>query len=222
MPQLIQVKKVIALSTDKAVNPMNLYGATKLVSDNLFISGNAYVGDMDTSFSVVRYGNVAGSRGSVIPFFKSLIDKGKRKLPITDPRMTRFWLTLDESVDLVMKAIDQSKGGELFVRKCPSLKITNLAEAMAPNIRQETIGIRPGEKLHEIMVTTEDSHTTYEYNDHYIIYPDLDWWLFKNSRVKRGKKVKEFLKHPIVIDGRNILDPQFMQEKGFEYYSIGR
>ena len=186
-----EVKKIIALSTDKAVNPVNLYGATKLVSDKLFISGNAYVGDKDTKFNVVRYGNVAGSRASVIPFFKTLINQGAGLLPITDNRMTRFWITLDDSVDLVLKALRESNGGELYIQKCPSFKVTELAKAMNPNARLEDIGIRPGEKLHEVMVTAEDSRSTYEYDDHYIIYPDLDWWRFKNSDIPGGKKVEE-------------------------------
>ena len=185
------VEKIIALSTDKAVNPVNLYGATKLVSDKLFISGNAYVGDRDTKFNVVRYGNVAGSRASVIPFFKNLINQGAKSLPITDNRMTRFWITLDESVDLVLKAIKESKGGELYIQKCPSFKVTELAKAMDPNAKLENVGIRPGEKLHEVMVTAEDSRSTYEFDDHYIIYPDLDWWRFKNSNKSGGKRVKE-------------------------------
>jgi len=184
------VQKIIALSTDKAVNPINLYGATKLVSDKLFISGNAYVGDKDTLFSVVRYGNVAGSRGSVIPFFKSLIDEGKTTIPLTDDRMTRFWITLDEAVDLVIKAMHESKGGELYVNKCPSFTVTNLAQAMLNDCNYEKIGIRPGEKLHEVMVTAEDSRTTYEYDDHYIIYPHLDWWEQINVK-KGGKKVPD-------------------------------
>lgn len=185
------VKKVIALSTDKAVNPINLYGATKLVSDKLFISGNAYVGDKDTSFSVVRYGNVSGSRGSVIPFFKSLIDQGQKNIPITDFRMTRFWITLDDAVDLVIKAIEEAKGGELYVRKCPSFKVTDLAKAMKKDCEFEDVGIRPGEKLHEVMITEEDSRTTYEYDDHYIIYPDFDWW--ENVNNKPGGKLVEDL-----------------------------
>lgn len=184
------VKKVIALSTDKAVNPVNLYGATKLVSDKLFISGNAYVGDKDTLFSVVRYGNVSGSRGSVIPFFKSLIDQGNKTIPITDYRMTRFWITLEEAVDLVIKAIGEAKGGELYVRKCPSFKVTDLAKAMDADCEFEDVGIRPGEKLHEVMVTAEDSRTTYEYDDHYIIYPDLDWWERTNNK-HGGNKVED-------------------------------
>ena len=184
------VQKVIALSTDKAVNPVNLYGATKLVSDKLFISGNAYVGDKDTLFSVVRYGNVSGSRGSVIPFFKSLIDSNETVIPITDSRMTRFWITLDEAVDLVIKAIQEAKGGELYVRKCPSFKVTDLAKAMKEDCEFEDVGIRPGEKLHEVMVTEEDSRTTYEYDDHYIIYPDFDWWQNLNNK-SGGKKVED-------------------------------
>ena len=183
------VEKVIALSTDKAVNPVNLYGATKLVSDKLFIAGNAYVGYKNTMFSVVRYGNVAGSRGSVIPFFKSLLEDGATELPITDFDMTRFWLTLDEAVDLVIKATEESKGGELYIHKCCSFKVTDLAEAMCPNCEKTNVGIRPGEKLHEVMITEEDSRNTYEYDDHYIIYPDLEWW--KNVNVKPGGKVVE-------------------------------
>lgn len=185
-----KVEKVIALSTDKAVNPVNLYGATKLVSDKLFISGNAYVGDKNTLFSVVRYGNVAGSRGSVIPFFKSLIDQNKKSIPITDFKMTRFWITLDEAVDLVIKSIKEAKGGEVYVQKCPSFKVTDLAKSMKKGFELEDVGIRPGEKLHEVMVTEEDSRTTYEYDDHYIIYPDLDWWEQINNK-PGGKKVKD-------------------------------
>ena len=178
------VEKVIALSTDKAVNPVNLYGATKMVSDKLFVAGNAYTGDKNTFFAVVRYGNVSGSRGSVIPFFKSLIDEGKTKIPITDMEMTRFWITLDEAVELVIKALNEAKGGEIYVHKCPSFKVTDLAKAMCPNCEFEDIGIRPGEKLHEIMVTKEDSRLTQDYGDHFIIYPDLDWW--KNINIKTG------------------------------------
>ena len=184
------VKKIIALSTDKAVNPVNLYGATKLVSDKLFISGNAYVGDKDTFFSVVRYGNVSGSRGSVIPFFKTLIDQGQKMVPITDHRMTRFWITLNEAVDLVINVIMEAKGGELYVKKCPSFKITDLARAMSEDCEFENIGIRPGEKIHEVMITEEDSKTTYEYGGHYVIYPNFDWWEHINNK-PGGKKVKD-------------------------------
>ena len=184
-----EVEKVVALSTDKAVNPSNLYGATKMVSDKLFIAANAYVGAKNTKFSVVRYGNVSGSRGSVIPFFKTLIDEGATKLPITDMRMTRFWITLDEAVDLVIKAIDEARGGELFIHKCPSFRVIDLAEAMLPGCELEDVGIRAGEKLHEVMITDEDSRSAYEYDDYYIIYPELEWW--SNHEVEGGKKVED-------------------------------
>lgn len=183
------VEKVIALSTDKAVNPINLYGATKLVSDKLFINGNVYAGFKNTSFSVVRYGNVSGSRGSVIPFFKSIVDKNEQKIPITDNRMTRFWITLDNAVDFVIKAINEAKGGELYVRKCPSFKVTDLALAIKEECECEYVGIRPGEKLHEVMVTEDDSKTTYEYSDHYIIYPETMW--YDKNDISGGKKVKD-------------------------------
>ena len=170
------VEKVVALSTDKAVNPINLYGGTKLVSDKLFCAANAYGGEDGTRFSVVRYGNVAGSRGSVIPFFRNLIDKGEKELPITDVRMTRFWISLEQGVELVIKALEESKGGETFISKIPSFKITDLAEAMLPGCVKKEVGIREGEKLHEIMVTREDSLHTYEYEKHFIIYPHYNWW----------------------------------------------
>ncbi len=184
------VKKVVALSTDKAVNPVNLYGGTKLVSDKLFIAANAYAGAKETCFSIVRYGNVAGSRGSVIPFFKNLIDKGETSLPITDPRMTRFWISLDEGVALVIKALEESKGGETFISKIPSFKITDLAEAMLPGCDKPNVGIREGEKLHEIMITVEDSMFTYEYDKHYIVYPQMVWDEKKRA-IPTGKKVED-------------------------------
>ena len=170
------VKKVVALSTDKAVNPINLYGGTKLVSDKLFIAANAYSGRKDVCFSIVRYGNVAGSRGSVIPFFQELAAKGKKELPITDYRMTRFWISLDEGVRLVIKALSEAKGGETFISKIPSFKITDLAQAVLPGCEMPEVGIREGEKLHEVMVTREDSLMTYEYEKHFIVYPHFDWW----------------------------------------------
>ncbi|MGI6153519.1 MAG: UDP-N-acetylglucosamine 4,6-dehydratase (inverting) [Christensenellaceae bacterium] len=170
------VKKVVALSTDKAVNPVNLYGGTKLVSDKLFVSANAYSGENGSVFSIVRYGNVAGSRGSVIPFFKNLIEQGKTELPITDYRMTRFWIDLKQGVELVLKALDESKGGETYISKIPSFKITDLAQAMLPGCKMPEIGIREGEKLHEVMVAKEDSLTTYEFDKHYIIFPHMEWW----------------------------------------------
>ena len=178
------VKRVVALSTDKAVNPINLYGGTKLVSDKLFIAANAYSGEKDVRFSIVRYGNVAGSRGSVIPFFHKMLEQGAKVLPITDWRMTRFWISLDEGVQLVIKALGEARGGETFISKIPSFKITDLAMAMAPDCQMEEIGIREGEKLHEIMITPEDSAMTYEYEKHYIIYPHYNWW--EEDRVLPG------------------------------------
>lgn len=182
-----KVKMVVALSTDKAVNPINLYGGTKLVSDKLFTAANAYSGTDGTRFSVVRYGNVAGSRGSVIPFFKNLIEQGQRELPITDYRMTRFWISLEEGVELVIKALSESKGGETFISKIPSFKITDLAKAMLPDCEMPEVGIREGEKLHEIMITREDSMRTYEYDKHYIIYPQYNWW--ENEDIQSGGKL---------------------------------
>lgn len=169
------VKKVVALSTDKAVNPVNLYGGTKLVSDKLFIAANAYAGSKDICFSIVRYGNVAGSRGSVIPFFHNIIKNGGKELPITDYRMTRFWISLTQGVELVIKALEEARGGETFISKIPSFKITDLAQAMMPGCDMPEVGIREGEKLHEIMVTVEDSMTTYEYDKHFIVYPQMVW-----------------------------------------------
>ena len=182
------VKKVIALSTDKAVNPINLYGGTKLVSDKLFCAANAYSGANGTRFAVVRYGNVAGSRGSVIPFFQKLIDDGQTDLPITDLRMTRFWISLDEGVQLVIKALMESRGGETFISRIPSFRVTDLAEAMQPGCKIREVGIREGEKLHEIMITREDSMYTYEYDRHFIIYPHYDWW-GADSIIPGGKLV---------------------------------
>ncbi|MDD2970554.1 MAG: UDP-N-acetylglucosamine 4,6-dehydratase (inverting) [Lachnospiraceae bacterium] len=184
------VKKVVALSTDKAVNPVNLYGGTKLVSDKLFIAANAYAGHKDISFSIVRYGNVAGSRGSVIPFFQNIINKGGKELPITDYRMTRFWISLQQGVELVIKALEEAKGGETFISKIPSFKITDLAQAMMPGCEMPEVGIREGEKLHEIMVTVEDSFTTYEYDKHFIVYPQMVWSKDKTP-TPTGKKVPE-------------------------------
>lgn len=183
------IKKVVALSTDKAVNPVNLYGGTKLVSDKLFIAANAYAGNKDISFSIVRYGNVAGSRGSIIPLFHSIIKDGGSKLPITDYRMTRFWISLTQGVELVIKALEEAKGGETFISKIPSFKITDLAQAMLPGCEMPEVGIREGEKLHEIMVTVEDSMTTYEYDKHFIVYPQMVW---SNSKIATptGKKVE--------------------------------
>ena len=181
------VKKVVALSTDKAVNPINLYGGTKLVSDKLFISANAYSGENGTIFSVVRYGNVAGSRGSVIPFFKQLLSQGKTELPITDIHMTRFWMVLDDAVNLVLKALKESKGGETFVFKNPSFLITELAKALNPNGTIKEVGIREGEKIHEVMITRDDAKYTYDYGDYYVIYPNFEWW--SKEKIKNGGKL---------------------------------
>ena len=167
------VQKVIALSTDKAVNPVNLYGATKLCAEKLFQSGNAYAGGGVTRFSVVRYGNVVGSRGSVVPFFRAKRETGK--IPITDPRMTRFWITLDEAVDLVLRALETMRGGEIYVPKIPSIRVVDLAEAIAPGCRQEIVGIRPGEKLHETLISEEEARHAVDAGDHYLILPEA-WW----------------------------------------------
>lgn len=184
------VKRVVALSTDKAVNPVNLYGGTKLVSDKLFIAANAYSGTKDVRFAVVRYGNVAGSRGSVIPFFKQIVANDGKELPITDYRMTRFWISLKQGVELVIKALKEANGGETFISKIPSFKITDLAQAILPNCQMTEVGIREGEKLHEVMITEEDSANTYEYENHYIIYPHYNWW-GEEKLISGGKKVKE-------------------------------
>ncbi len=167
------VKRVIALSTDKAANPINLYGATKLASDKLFVACNNIVGEGRTRFSAVRYGNVVGSRGSIVPFFKSLIENGKTTLPITHPDMTRFRITLQDGVDFVLKNFSRMQGGEIFVPKIPSVRITDLAEACAPGMKQEIVGIRPGEKMHEIMCPGDDSHHTIEFDDHFVITPSI-------------------------------------------------
>ncbi|MGI6722062.1 MAG: UDP-N-acetylglucosamine 4,6-dehydratase (inverting) [Anaerovoracaceae bacterium] len=185
------VEKVVALSTDKAVNPINLYGGTKLVSDKLFVAANAYSGQSGTIFGLVRYGNVSGSRGSVIPFFKNLIDKGETELPVTDARMTRFWMTLDKAVKLVMMAVDKMTGGETFVYKNPSYKVIDICEAMKPGIGTRIVGIREGEKIHEVMITKDDSRSTYDYGDYYVIYPNFEWFDFEKSFQPGGKKLED-------------------------------
>lgn len=188
-----EVKKVIALSTDKAASPINLYGATKLCSDKLFIAGNVYSGWHPTRFSVVRYGNVVGSRGSVIPFFKKIRETGT--LPITDPRMTRFWITIEQSVQFVLKCLELMQGGELFVPKIPSMNIMDLARAIAPKCEHKIIGIRPGEKLHEVMITKDDSRHTLEFEDYYIVEPEFHWWSNEGHIANGGKPVKEDFKY---------------------------
>jgi UDP-N-acetylglucosamine 4,6-dehydratase (inverting) len=183
------VKRVVALSTDKASSPINLYGATKLASDKLFVAGNSYSGWHDTRFAVVRYGNVMGSRGSVIPFFMSIKDKGV--LPITDSRMTRFMISLEQGVELVWHAFEDMVGGEIYVKKIPSMKVTDLARVVAPDCKQEVVGIRPGEKLHEQMIGAEDADYTYEYPQHYKILPAINNWDKDANRIKDGNKVSE-------------------------------
>lgn len=183
------VKRVVALSTDKASSPINLYGATKLASDKLFVAGNSYSGGYDTRFAVVRYGNVMGSRGSVIPFFMSIKYKGV--LPITDERMTRFMISLEQGVELVWHAFEDMVGGEIYVKKIPSMKVTDLARVVAPDCKQEVVGIRPGEKLHEQMIGAEDAYYTYEYPEHYKILPAIHNWDQDANRVKDGQRVPE-------------------------------
>jgi len=183
------VKRVVALSTDKASSPINLYGATKLASDKLFVASNSYAGAHDTRFAVVRYGNVMGSRGSVIPFFMSIKDKGV--LPITDDRMTRFMISLEQGVELVWHAFEDMEGGEIYVKKIPSMKVTDLARVVAPDCMQEIIGIRPGEKIHEQMIGPEDSFYTYEYEEHFKILPQINDWANDEKRIKDGVRVPE-------------------------------
>jgi UDP-N-acetylglucosamine 4,6-dehydratase (inverting) len=183
------IKRVVALSTDKASSPINLYGATKLASDKVFVAGNSYAGGHNTRFAVVRYGNVMGSRGSVIPFFMSIKDNGI--LPITDPRMTRFMISLEQGVELVWHAFEDMVGGEIYVKKIPSMKVTDLARVVAPECKQEVVGIRPGEKLHEQMIGAEDAYYTYEYPEHFKILPAINEWGTSPERIKDGKKVPE-------------------------------
>ncbi|MFB1639807.1 UDP-N-acetylglucosamine 4,6-dehydratase (inverting) [Campylobacter sp. MRC_CM3] len=190
------VEKCIALSTDKACNPVNLYGATKLASDKLFVAANNIAGNKNTKFSVARYGNVVGSRGSVVPFFKKLIKEGAKELPITDERMTRFWISLEDGVKFVLSNFEIMHGGEVFVPKIPSMKITDLAHTLAPNLKTKIIGIRPGEKLHETMISSDDSHLTYEFNTYYVISPSIQFTNIKsdfsiNAKGEKGQKVKD-------------------------------
>ena len=191
-----KVAKVISLSTDKASDPINLYGATKLTADKIFVSANNIVGDKPTRFSVVRYGNVAGSRGSVVTVFKSLIEQGSKELPITDTKMTRFWITLGQAVDFVLKSFNRMQGGEIFVPKIPSIKITDLAKAMGPKLNHKVVGIRPGEKLHEKMCSINESHLTLDFKDYYVIKPSIQFYdkkinFIKNSLNEVGKPVSK-------------------------------
>jgi UDP-N-acetylglucosamine 4,6-dehydratase len=196
------VQQVIALSTDKAANPINLYGATKLASDKLFVAANNMAGGHRATFAVVRYGNVVGSRGSVVPFFRKLITQGASELPITDPRMTRFWITLQQGVDFVLKNFERMRGGEIFVPKIPSVRIVDLARAMAPDVPHKVVGIRPGEKLHEVMCPSDDSHHTLEFDDHYVIKPTITF-------VNRGN---DFSTNKLGENGKPVAG-------GFEYNS---
>lgn len=182
-----KVNRIIALSTDKAVNPINLYGASKLAADKIFIASNAMSGQQDTRFSVVRYGNVVGSRGSVVPFFKKLIKEKSAFLPITDSAMTRFWITLEQGVNFTISSLEKMHGGEIFVPKIPSMRMTDLATAMAPNLKQKIIGIRPGEKIHEVLISEDEARNTVDIGDRYIVYPYIQ--SFSNNVAKLGTKV---------------------------------
>ncbi len=197
------VEKVIALSTDKAANPVNLYGATKLCSDKLFVAGNNISGGHKTKFSVVRYGNVVGSRGSVVPFFQKLIEQGATSLPVTHEEMTRFWITLQQGVDFVLKNFERMLGGEVFVPKIPSMRVIDLARAMAPQLKHDIIGIRPGEKLHEVMCPADDSYHTYEYDDHFVIAPTINF----------SSRSNDFTENALGERGKPV-------EHGFEYNSL--
>lgn len=185
------VENVVALSTDKAVNPINLYGASKLAADKIFVAANNLVGDRKTRFSVVRYGNVVGSRGSVVPLFKRLIESGATELPITDPRMTRFFITLEQGVDFVLSSLAMMEGGEIFLPKIASLNISDLARMMAPDLPQKTVGIRPGEKLHEALITRDSANSTVEYDDRYVVEPDLAFWSVGHHQAKGARPVPE-------------------------------
>jgi len=186
-----KVKRVVALSTDKAANPVNLYGASKLASDKIFIAANALSGGHDPIFSVVRYGNVIGSRGSIVPVIQELVAKGAKSIPITDARMTRFWITLDQGVAFVLSSMEMMRGGEIFVPKIPSMKVTELADCLAPNLPHDIIGIRPGEKLHEVMITEDDSRSTVELKDRYVIEPVFTYWARRSFAQDGAAKVPE-------------------------------
>ncbi len=186
-----RVKRIITLSTDKAASPINLYGASKLASDKIFIAANNLSGDIGTRFSVVRYGNVLGSRGSVVPLFLKLIREGAKEIPITDPRMTRFWITIDQGVDFVLSSLEMMQGGEIFVPKIPSMRVSDLAEALAPGVKHRVVGIRPGEKLHEAMITVDDARRTIELSDRYVIQPDFSYWRAADYEYENAKPVPQ-------------------------------
>ena len=205
------VKRVIALSTDKAANPINLYGASKLASDKIFVAANALAGRGGTRFAVVRYGNVIASRGSVVPFFRKLIDQGEKQLPITDPRMTRFFISLQQGVNVVLSSLSMMNGGELFVPKIPSAKITDLAEAMAPGIKLDIVGIRPGEKLHEIMISEDDARMTLELPDRYVIEPSFDYWERRNYLHLGATRVDDGFRYASDTNPHWLTAPQIRQ-----------
>lgn len=205
----IGVKKVIALSTDKAANPVNLYGASKLASDKIFVAANNLSGEGGTRFSVVRYGNVIGSRGSVVPFFKKLIREKAKSLPITHPEMTRFWITLQQAVNFVLSSISLMQGGEIFVPKIPSMRVTDLAKALAPELPQAIVGIRPGEKLHEALITEDDARTTVELEDRFMILPGIRFWrsaTFDNLKKVHPKFAYTSDQNPLKLDPQGFLD----------------
>jgi UDP-N-acetylglucosamine 4,6-dehydratase len=189
------VKRVVALSTDKAASPINLYGATKLASDKIFVAANNLAGDQDTRFSVVRYGNVIGSRGSVVPLFRELVARGAKAIPITDPRMTRFWITLDQGVSFVLSSLALMAGGEIFVPKIPSMNVVDLARHVAPGLPQEIVGIRPGEKLHEVMITEDDARATLELDDRFVICPSAPGWDAGHLRARGARQVPESFRY---------------------------
>jgi UDP-N-acetylglucosamine 4,6-dehydratase len=189
------VKRVIALSTDKAANPINLYGATKLASDKIFVAANNLAGDQDTRFSVVRYGNVIGSRGSVVPLFRELVARGAKTIPITDPRMTRFWITLEQGVSFVLSSLALMAGGEIFVPKIPSMNVVDLARHVAPGLPQEIVGIRPGEKLHEVMITEDDARATLELDDRFVICPSAPGWDAGHLCARGARQVPEAFRY---------------------------
>jgi UDP-N-acetylglucosamine 4,6-dehydratase/5-epimerase len=212
------VDRVIALSTDKAANPINLYGATKLASDKLFVAANNIAGGHRTTFAVVRYGNVVGSRGSVVPYFRKLISTGARELPVTDERMTRFWITLQAGVDFVLANFERMHGGEIFVPKIPSIRVIDLANAMAPDLPIRIVGIRPGEKLHEVMCPADDSHLTLEFDDHFVLQPtirfynrDVDYSV--NARQEKGSAVAQGFEYN---SGSN---PNFLEAAGIREFN---
>jgi UDP-N-acetylglucosamine 4,6-dehydratase (inverting) len=215
-----KIKRVVALSTDKASSPVNLYGATKLASDKLFVAGNSYAGGHDTRFAVVRYGNVMGSRGSVIPLFLSVRDKGV--LPITDPRMTRFMISLEQGVELVWHAFADMEGGEIYVKKIPSIKVTDLARVVAPHARLEVVGIRPGEKLHEQMIGQEDAYYTYEYAEHFKILPAIHSWDKDGNRIKDGVRVAEGFSYTSDGNKEWMTDEQLRRWMDAHHDRIGR